>query len=372
MASKALVTQAVDAQKPEASRKKGGKWFFGCFGSNKDKKPKQGNLSAVVPSEITQAPQKWEEPSATSSTSPAPKPLPVPEPKPKPKPEPQSQSQPQPEATLQPQPSPVAVTKEVAQVPADPPPKESKEESSSALAALVTQAPAEEKAAPATSSSSSSSSKHGPCKSIQQQQAASSHRSEPPQLGPQVGPNIGRKTLVLDLDETLVHSSFRSVHNADIVISVEIEGEHHKVYVRKRPGCDEFLLRVAQLYEVVVYTASMSKYASPLLDKLDKADTCHHRLYREACTRMSAGYAKDLSKLGRDLKQVIIIDNSPICYSLQPDNAIPIQTWRDDMQDRELLDLIPILISLAEVEDIPQVLRQIIWAGDDEAVDENG
>jgi len=190
--------------------------------------------------------------------------------------------------------------------------------------------------------------------------------NEPPQLGPQTGDNIGRKTLVLDLDETLVHSSFRVVQNADITITVEIEGEFHQVYVRKRPGCDEFLIRVAQLYEVVIYTASMSKYANPLLDKLDTFNVCTFRLFREACTRHSSGYVKDLSRLGRDLKHVIIIDNSPTCYLLQPDNAIPIRTWRDDIHDRELLDLIPILYSLADVDDIPKVLLQIIWAAEEE------
>jgi len=189
---------------------------------------------------------------------------------------------------------------------------------------------------------------------------------EPPQLGPQVGQNIGRKTLVLDLDETLVHSSFRATNHADITITVELEGEHHRVYVRKRPGVDEFLIQAAQMYEVVVYTASMAKYANPLLDELDTKNVVAFRLFREACTRHTSGYMKDLSKLGRDLKQVIIIDNSPICYALQPDNAIPIRTWRDDTTDRELLDLIPILYSLAEVEDIPVVLQQIVWAADDD------
>lgn len=189
---------------------------------------------------------------------------------------------------------------------------------------------------------------------------------EQPQLGPQVGTNIGRKTLVLDLDETLIHSSFRVVRNADIVIAVEIEGEHHQVYVRKRPGVDEFLVRVAQLYEIVVYTASMSKYASPLLDKLDVNNVCTWRLYREACTKLKQGYVKDLARLGRDLKTTIIIDNSPTCYALQPDNAIPIRTWRDDVNDRELLDLIPILFSLADVDNIPQVLKQVIWSGEEE------
>mmetsp|Transcript_43692 Transcript_43692/g.103129 ORF Transcript_43692/g.103129 Transcript_43692/m.103129 type:complete len:321 (+) Transcript_43692:175-1137(+) len=182
------------------------------------------------------------------------------------------------------------------------------------------------------------------------------------QLPPQVGQHVGRKTLVLDLDETLVHSSFRLVSNADIVIVVELEGDHHHVFVRKRPGVDTFLLKVAELYEVVVYTASMAKYANPLLDKLDSHGVIAHRLFREACTRYPNGYVKDLSRLGRSLSDVIIIDNSPMCYALQPANAIPIKTWRDDMSDRELWDLIPILHSLAEVENIPAVLAQIIWA----------
>lgn len=191
---------------------------------------------------------------------------------------------------------------------------------------------------------------------------------EVPRLGPQVGANTGRKTLVLDLDETLVHSSLRPLQNADIVLPVELEkGDFHNVYVRKRPGVDEFLARVAMIYEVVVYTASMSKYANPLLDRLEPSgELICWRLFREACTRQPSGYVKDLSKLGRNLKKVIIIDNSPVCYSLQPDNAIPIKTWKEDASDRELLDLIPILRSLADVDDVPFVLKHIIWATDDD------
>lgn len=43
-------------------------------------------------------------------------------------------------------------------------------------------------------------------------------------IGPQRKSDFGRKTLVLDLDETLVHSQFKPVENADIVLPVEIEG----------------------------------------------------------------------------------------------------------------------------------------------------
>lgn len=189
---------------------------------------------------------------------------------------------------------------------------------------------------------------------------------EPPQLGPQVGRRIGQKTLVLDLDETLVHSSFRPIDDADIIITVEIEGENHFVYVRKRPFVDEFLARLAPIYEMVVYTASVAKYANPLMDKLDPKGYCPYRLFREACTKSPGGYMKDLSKLGRDLSKVCIIDNSPVCYALQPENAIPIKTWRFDPTDRELDDLIPILIALADVDNIPAVLRQTLHCQDDE------
>jgi Dullard-like phosphatase family protein len=178
-------------------------------------------------------------------------------------------------------------------------------------------------------------------------------------LPPQDERVSGRKCLVLDLDETLVHSAFTKV-SCEIVLDLNIANERHKVYVKKRPGVDEFLKVVSQWFEVVIFTASTSLYANPLIDKLDIYGAVDHRLFRDSCTRYRAGYVKDLSKLGRNLEDVIIIDNSPVCYALQPENAIPIKTWRDDPLDTELLDLLPILVYLSRVDDIPSVLRDIL------------
>jgi RNA polymerase II subunit A small phosphatase-like protein len=102
----------------------------------------------------------------------------------------------------------------------------------------------------------------------------------------------GRKCLVLDLDETLVHSSFKLIHQADFTIPVEIEGAYHNVYVIKRPGVDQFMKRVGELYEVVVFTASVSKYGDPLLDQLDIHHVVHHRLFRESCFNHQGNYVK--------------------------------------------------------------------------------
>lgn len=190
-------------------------------------------------------------------------------------------------------------------------------------------------------------------------------------LPAQVGQCIGKKTLVLDLDETLLHSCFRVIPDPDIVITVDLEGQEHNVYVRKRPGVDDFLRAVGQFYEVVIYTASVSKYADKVIDQLDKHRVVSYRLFREACTWFLDGFVKDLSRLGRPLQHVLTIDNSPICYALQPENAIAISTWRGDKNDCELYDLLPILHALSEVDDIPRVLSGIMNAADQEFDGEN-
>lgn len=178
-------------------------------------------------------------------------------------------------------------------------------------------------------------------------------------LLPPIEPRFkGKKCLVLDLDETLVHSSFKILHQADFTIPVEIEGQYHNVYVIKRPGVDQFMKRVGELYEVVVFTASVSKYGDPLLDQLDIHHVVHHRLFRESCYNHQGNYVKDLSQVGRDLRETIIIDNSPTSYIFHPQHAVPISSWFSDAHDNELIDLIPVLEDLAgtQVRDVSLVL----------------
>lgn len=169
--------------------------------------------------------------------------------------------------------------------------------------------------------------------------------------------DMHKKCVVIDLDETLVHSSFKPVHNADFIVPVEIDGTIHQVYVLKRPHVDEFLQRVGELFECVLFTASLSKYADPVADLLDKWGTFRARLFRESCVFHRGNYVKDLSKLGRDLKHVLIVDNSPASYSFHPENAVPVVSWFDDFSDIELLELIPLLEKLNEVDDVCAFLR---------------
>ncbi|KAJ7497225.1 HAD-like domain-containing protein [Mycena latifolia] len=179
----------------------------------------------------------------------------------------------------------------------------------------------------------------------------------PKPLLPPIAPqHAGRKCLVLDLDETLVHSSFKSIQQADYVVPVEIEFNWHNVYVIKRPGVDNFLKKMGEIYEVVVFTASLSKYADPVLDKLDIHQVVTHRLFRESCYNHKGNYVKDLSQLGRPIADTIIIDNSPASYIFHPNNSVPVSSWFNDPHDTELTDLVPFLTDLAVVDDVRGVL----------------
>ena len=175
-------------------------------------------------------------------------------------------------------------------------------------------------------------------------------------------PNLtSKKTLVLDLDETLVHSQFGPFEiPSDVVINIEIENELHDIHVLIRPGVKEFLEKMSQIYEIVIFTASISKYAGPLLDILDKDKFCNYRLFREHCTLINTSFAKDLKKLGRNLKDVIIVDNSPMAYLLNTENGIPILTWFDNKNDKELYKISPLLEFLSQVNDVREYIPKIV------------
>uniref|UniRef100_A0A5S6QDY0 protein-serine/threonine phosphatase n=1 Tax=Trichuris muris TaxID=70415 RepID=A0A5S6QDY0_TRIMR len=177
-------------------------------------------------------------------------------------------------------------------------------------------------------------------------------------LLPPVRPcDVNKKCLIVDLDETLVHSSFKPVKNPDFIIPVEIDGVVHQVYVLKRPYVDEFLRQISDYFECILFTASLAKYADPVADLLDQWGVFRSRLFREACVFHKGNYVKDLNRLGRDLKHVIIVDNSPASYAFHPDNAVPVQSWFDDLNDTELLDLLPFLETLAKVDNVYSILR---------------
>ena len=84
------------------------------------------------------------------------------------------------------------------------------------------------------------------------------------------------------------------------------------------------------------------------------------RLFREHCTYINGVFTKDMSKIGRDMKDAIILDNSPSAYMLQPECAMPIISWYDDPKDRQLYDLIPLFIQLSQIYDCREGLTRFV------------
>ena len=143
-------------------------------------------------------------------------------------------------------------------------------------------------------------------------------------------------TLVLDLDETLVH----------------YEEGAEEGRVNFRPFLDDFLAEMARCYEVVIFTAAVQEYADPILDHIDPQNKLiSKRLYRQHTESIDNLYnLKDLSILNGDLKKTIIIDNIPENFTKQRANGIYIKSWYDDTKDTALKELISVLKDMAKAK----------------------
>ena len=102
----------------------------------------------------------------------------------------------------------------------------------------------------------------------------------------------------------------------DIKLKVSMNRNEFDVFVAVRPGTHDFLNEMSKYYELVIFTASLSKYADPLMDILDEKGLCTARLYREHCRIEGRIFPKDMTQLGRRLEDIILVDNSPNSYKL--------------------------------------------------------
>ena len=143
-------------------------------------------------------------------------------------------------------------------------------------------------------------------------------------------------SLVLDLDETLIH--FKPGNT-------EEEG-----VLRIRPGITEFLEEIGKYYELILFTTATQEYADLLIDAIEEDKIYFdHRLYREHAIIVDNDFVKDLTRIGRPLDKIIIVDDMPQNFKLQKENGIIIKPfWGEDNYDMALFNLIPILKNIAK------------------------
>ena len=139
------------------------------------------------------------------------------------------------------------------------------------------------------------------------------------------------------MDETLIH--FKGNPNDDSTGLLQF-----------RPFLSEFLTNINEFYELIVFTAATQDYADPIINAIEKKGTkFDYRLYRIHTRILNNDFVKDLSRLGRDMSKIIIVDNMESNYKLQPDNGITIRPfWGKDTNDMALYDLLQILIKIVK------------------------
>ena len=175
-----------------------------------------------------------------------------------------------------------------------------------------------------------------------------------------------KKILILDLDETLIHSSFQPLQinnkiiKPDIHFKIFFNFKYHDIFVYKRPFLNKFLKEMNKIFNIYVFTASIKKYAKPLLSILDKHNYIIKKFYRESCCLSEGKFIKDLRLLNLNLNDVIILDNNPISYKFNKKNGIPIKSWHFDKNDNELLKIIPFLNYLSTVDDVRKFIPYVI------------
>jgi RNA polymerase II subunit A small phosphatase-like protein len=95
---------------------------------------------------------------------------------------------------------------------------------------------------------------------------------------------------------------------------------------------------------------------------MDPEGLCTARLHRDHCSVVHGSFTKDLARMNRNMKDIMILDNTPNAYMLQPENAVPIKSWNGEPDDTELIELIPLFILLSKVDDCREAIEKFVSA----------
>eukprot|EP00397_Hematodinium_sp_SG-2012_P021069 GEMP01021743.1.p1 GENE.GEMP01021743.1~~GEMP01021743.1.p1 ORF type:complete len:352 (+),score=62.70 GEMP01021743.1:106-1161(+) len=150
-------------------------------------------------------------------------------------------------------------------------------------------------------------------------------------------------TLILDLDKVLVKLEYDRRNGWQVI---------------KRPGADEFLKHMSYFYEIVIFSDEKDPVALDVMSRWGARFNAI--LHREFCKRQKKHYIKDISKLGRKLEKMVMVDHDPVAFSLQPENGIEIKPFNGDPDDRELSDLLDFLRALSNAASSGKDTREFI------------
>ena len=161
-------------------------------------------------------------------------------------------------------------------------------------------------------------------------------------------PSKKKYTLVLDLDETLINVEFKDMSN-------------NKCILHLRPGLFWFLSKVKPFYELITFTSASKEYAQPIINEIElKNKYFDYTFFREHSVISGNDFVKDISRIGRDMKKIIIIDNMEQNFRLNKKNGIKIKAFYGDQNDKVLYELSKILVLIVKqgYDDLTVALQQ--------------
>ena len=180
--------------------------------------------------------------------------------------------------------------------------------------------------------------------------------------------NKNRKLLILDLDETLIHSDLdfllkdKNIYDTTLYFDSE-EEKNIPLPLIIRPGLYDFLDYASENFDLVVFTASDQDYADTIINYIEKEKKYFSlRLYRNNCLFIEPGlYIKDLRIFNnfKNIKDIIILDNSLFSFANQLNNGILITSFFDDKNnDTFLSNVKDYLEYIKNEEDIREINKE--------------
>lgn len=167
-----------------------------------------------------------------------------------------------------------------------------------------------------------------------------------------------RNLLCLDLDETLVCSKQRTPQTReteDFYVVVEQRGKRYEFSVVKRPGLDVFLISLAELYDLAIFTYAIKEYGDKIVNIIDPNRLIKYRMYRQHCVKYLVDkrhvIVKDLSRVGKPHSSILLIDNSASTGIWQRNNFLLVPSFYGDDQDKVLYELKELLEGISKCKD---------------------
>ena len=160
-------------------------------------------------------------------------------------------------------------------------------------------------------------------------------------------PNKKKYSIVFDLDETLINIEFKDIAN-------------NKCILHLRPGLFSFLSDIKPYCELMTFTSASKEYAQPIINEIEsKTKYFDYNFFREHSIIYGNDFVKDISRIGRDMKKIIIIDNMEENYRLNIKNGIKIKAFYGDQNDNILFELKKILLMIFKqgYEDLTSALE---------------